>query len=471
MQPSIVWFREDLRLADNPALTAAAERGAPIVAVFILDEESAGIRPLGAASKWWLHYSLESLAQSLEAAGITLVLRRGRATDVIPHVVAESGATRVYWNRRYGAAEREVDAGLKVSLTEAGISATSFQAALLHEPWTVQTGAGKPFSVFTPFYRACLQRPHPRRDVPQPSGLVGVMDELPSDDLADWNLLPTTPDWSAGLQERWRPGEPGAHQRLNQFLEHNLVRYANGRDFPGETNTSELSPHLRWGELSPFQVWHRTNEMTNERPELAEDGAAFLRELGWREFSYNLLYYWPNLHRENFHHKFDLFPWRNTVGDDVDAREAANALRAWQRGKTGIPLVDAGMRELWHTGFMHNRVRMVVASFLTKNLLIDWRIGEQWFWDTLVDADPANNAASWQWVAGSGADAAPYFRVFNPELQANKFDPKNTYITRWVPEMLSEEESPEPIVDLKESRRRALAAYQAMSDQVAKSSE
>lgn len=469
MHPSVVWFREDLRVADNPALSAAAGLGNPIVALFVLDEESEGIRPLGAASRWWLHHSLETLAASLNRLGIELVIRRGAAASIVTEVARSVAASHVLWNRRYGAAERALDSALKQALTESGVVAQSFQAGLLNEPWTVETLAGKPFSVFTPYYRACLQRPNPRRDIPVPENAEGYRG-LSSERLADWKLLPQEPDWAQGLRERWQPGEQGGQARLQKFLEHNLVRYAEGRDIPGETNTSELSAHLRWGEVSPFQVWHRTQQVASADPRLEKSAASFLRELGWREFSYNLLYHWPDLATKNFNAKFDVFPWRNTQGTSPEDMESARALQAWKRGETGIPLVDAGMRELWQTGFMHNRVRMVAASFLTKNLLIDWRVGEQWFWDTLVDADPANNAASWQWVAGSGADAAPYFRVFNPELQASKFDPKGVYVQRWVPEIANGEPLKQPIVDLKESRNRALAAYQVMSDQVAASS-
>lgn len=461
MNSSIVWLREDLRIADNPALVAAANSGNPVTVVFILDEVSPGYRAHGAASRWWLHHSLDSLRADLADIGLKLVLRRGAAEPVLAELIAETSATAVFWNRRYGLAERDVDAQLKAALRAEGLHVESFQAGLLYEPWTLQTGAGKPYSVFTPFYRASLTKLTPRGPFPVPSDLVdaatGTSTTVASDELDSWQLLPTQPDWAAGLRDRWQPGARGAHARLEQFLSNRVDDYQAGRDFPARQSTSELSAHLRWGEISPFQVWHAVEAERNRRPVIAAAATSFIRELVWREFSYNLLFHWPHLSTENFNRKFDAFPWRNTN---------ESALRAWKTGNTGVPIVDAGMRELWHTGYMHNRVRMIAASFLTKNLMIDWREGERWFWDTLVDADPANNSASWQWVAGCGADAAPYFRVFNPELQAAKFDPEGVYIQRWVPESASLERSIEagysPIVDLKVSRDEALAAYQTM---------
>jgi deoxyribodipyrimidine photo-lyase len=434
--PTIVWLRDDLRLADNPALTAAAERGEPVVLVYVLDEVSPGIRSLGAASRWWLHHSLAALA---EAVGGSLVLRRGAAEDVIPALVAETDAGAVYWNRRYSAS-REIDARLKLVLREADLNVQSFAANLLHEPWTVTTGDGNPYRVFTPFWRACLERPV-RAPLPAPSVQWG---DAASDALADWTLLPTSPDWATGLRESWTPGEVGAHARLELFLDEGLPLY-HRRDEPAVPATSRLSPHLRFGEVSPFQLWDAAQGRH-------ANSAKFLSEVGWREFSWNILYRSPQLATENFRPAYDGFPW---------GKADPGELAAWQHGRTGIPLVDAGMRELWHTGYLHNRVRMVTASFLTKNMLVDWRVGEAWFWDTLVDADEANNPASWQWVAGSGADAAPYFRVFNPELQAAKFDPDETYLRRWIPE-LHTDAYPEPMLDLAQSRRDALAAWESV---------
>ncbi len=414
--PSIVWIRDDLRVADNPALHAAVDRGAPIVCVYVLDEESPGIRTLGGAARWWLHGSLAAFRNALESIGGRLTLRRGPADRVIRALVDETRAGAVFWNRRYGGPEREIDTALKQSLRDDGRIVQSFAANLLFEPWTIRTGQGRPFSVFTPFWRACRAAPEPRRPLPIPRLIdaIGRVD-VASDDLDDWELLPTRPDWAGGLREAWTPGSVAAHERLHDFLDEDLAEYATGRDYPAKNVASRLSPHLRWGELSPFEVWHAVRE---GRP--SGDGAAhFLTELGWREFAWHTLFHAPDLATRNWRDEFDAFPW---------PRLHPRALRAWQQGRTGMPLVDAGMRELWATGTMHNRVRMVTASYLTKNLLIDWRRGEQWFWDTLVDADAASNPFNWQWVAGSGADAAPYFRIFNPELQASKFDPAGAYV-------------------------------------------
>lgn len=438
--PSLVWFRDDLRLADNPALVAAVDRGEPIIALFVLDEESEGIRPLGGAARWWLHHSLSSLAERLTERGTTLVLRRGAAERVVTEVARESGAGAVFWNRRYGAPERAVDAALKTGLREEGLAVTSFGGSLLHEPWTVTTGSGTHYSVFTPFWRACLALPAPRAPLPDPAELPGVPRPPASDDLAAWELLPTAPDWAGGLRATWEPGEPAARRRLQTFLDDDLDGYGRARDEPAAGATSRLSPYLRWGELSPRTVWHEA---------VGREGTGrFLSELGWREFAWHTLFHFPDLATTNLRPEFDAFPWPPLDPAQLDA---------WQHGETGVPLVDAGMRELWHTGYMHNRVRMVVASFLVKNLLIDWRLGEEWFWDTLVDADGANNAFNWQWVAGSGADAAPYFRVFNPELQAKKFDPQGRYIARWAADAPDE-----PIVDLAETRKAALRAYESV---------
>ncbi len=444
--PSIVWLRDDLRVADNPALTAAVERGEAVIVVYLLDEVSLGARPLGGASRWWLHGSLRSLAHDLAELGGSLTLRHGAAADVIPALVTETGSGAVYWNRRYGAM-REVDAALKSRLRADGVEVASFGAALLHEPWTITSGSGEPYRVFTPFWRACLAAGEPRAPLPTPASIDGLT--VAGDVLDDWALLPTRPDWAEGLRESWTPGEAGAHERLAQFVEHGLPLY-HRRDEPGIEATSRLSPHLRFGEISPYQVWARVQR--GLAPEAAANRAKFLSEIGWREFSYAILFHQPQLAEVNVRRDFDAFPWQPP--------EPA-VLEAWQHGRTGIPLVDAGMRQLWASGWMHNRVRMIVASLLTKNLLIDWRIGEAWFWDTLVDADEASNAASWQWVAGSGADAAPYFRVFNPVLQADRFDPDRAYVRRWVPEV-DRPEYPRPIIDLAASRTRALAAYEAV---------
>ena len=364
--PSIVWFRDDLRVADHPALHAAIERGAPITCVYVLDEESRGIRPLGGAARWWLHGSLRALAEALEQHGGRLVLRRGPADRVIRALVDETGAGAVFWNRRYGGPERELDAGIKQALRDDGLVVESFAANLLFEPWTIRTGQGTPFSVFTPFWRACRSAPEPRHPLPAPKGANAITPaDAATDDLDDWDLLPTHPDWAGGLRDAWTPGADSAHARLGDFLDDDLPDYADGRDVPSEAVTSRLSPHLRWGELSPYEVWHAVRE----RRSGGTGASRFLTELGWREFAWHVLFHAPDLATRNWRAEFDAFPW---------PRLHPTALRAWEEGRTGVPLVDAGMRELWATGTMHNRVRMVAASFLTKNLLIDWRRGEQW---------------------------------------------------------------------------------------------
>ncbi len=449
-QPTIVWFRDDLRLADHPALREAAAADGPVIAVFVLDEESPGIRPLGGAARWWLHHSLASLADDLRAHRVPLVLRRGAASEVVPALADEVDAAGVVWNRRYGGPEREVDTEVKRMLRDAGRRAESVAGSLLFEPWTIRTGQDEPFSVYTPFWKACRRAPEPREPFPAPRNLSGPRAHPGSDDLDDWGLLPTAPDWAGGLRSAWTPGEASARRRLRAFLADDVDDYADARDRLDADGTSRLSPRLRWGELSPFQIWHAAAEARRDRPSAAQGVDVFLSELGWREFAWHVLFHAPDLATENWRRRFDAFPW-----PDLDA----DALGAWQHGRTGIPVVDAGMHELWQTGIMHNRVRMVVASFLTKNLLIHWRHGEEWFWDTLVDADAAANPFNWQWVAGSGADAAPYFRVFNPELQAQKFDPDGAYVGRWAPDA-GAFGSPEPIVDLKETRAAALAAYE-----------
>ena len=441
---SIVWLRDDLRVADNPALAAAVTRGEPVVVMYLLDEVSEEIRPLGGASRWWLHYSLEALRQQLESLGGSLVLRSGAAAVEIPRLVAETGAGAIFWNRRY-AASRAIDAALKLRLRADDVLVESFQANLLFEPWTISTGEGNPYRVFTPFWRACLESPSPRATIATPTAIT-VFDTA-SEDLDSWMLLPTSPDWAGGLRDTHTPGEDGAWERLEDFATGHLAQY-DRRDFPAEKTTSELSPHLRFGEISPFQIWERINAGVS--PALRSNADKFLREIGWREFNWHILFHFTALATDNFRSQFDAFPWQKPRPDE---------LVAWQQGRTGIPLVDAGMRELWATGVMHNRVRMVTASLLVKNLLVDWRVGEAWFWDTLVDADEASNPANWQWVAGSGADAAPYFRVFNPALQGEKFDPEHRYVAKWIPE-LGTDAYPQPIVDLGRSRKDALSAYE-----------
>jgi deoxyribodipyrimidine photo-lyase len=482
----IVWFRDDLRLADNPALREAAATGQPLCCIFILDEASEGLRPLGGAARWWLHGALTALDQSLAGAGRGggLAVHRGRADELVPHLAEQCGASAVYWNRRYGAAERRIDEAVKTDLRGRGIDATSFNGHLLYEPWTLTTGAGGPYRVFSAFWRAAAKVGPPLRPLPAPKRLLfkqaatsRVAGALTP---AELQLTPTAPDWAGGMRAAWRPGEDGAQQCLERFLDDAMPTYAAARDRPAQATTSRMSPYLRFGNISPRQVWHAAAAADAARSDAQayRSFEKFQSELGWREFSYHLLFHNPDLASRNLQAKFDRMPWRSDTA----------ALQAWQRGQTGYPLVDAGMRELWTTGWMHNRVRMVVASFLVKHLLIDWREGEAWFWDTLVDADPASNPASWQWVAGCGADAAPYFRIFNPVLQGEKFDPDGVYVKRWVPELAQlpaavvhspweatpeqlraagvtlGENYPERVVEHQHARQRALAALSATGE-------
>jgi len=460
MKPVIVWFRQDQRLADNPALSAAVQTGAPVLPLYVLDDETPGPWKMGGASRWWLHESLQELSRSLLEIGGSLVLRQGDARTVLAALADKVDAQGVFWNRCYEPFVVARDKRLKDELP----GAQSFKGSLLFEPWEVRTGAGTPFKVFTPFWRAAKVLPEPERPLPAPTSLRGI-GGVESDSLDDWGLLPQAPDWAGGLRAEWAPGEDGARKRLAAFLRR-VEGYRDGRDRPGEQATSRLSPHLHFGEISPRQVWHAIRHR-----EATGDGEKFLAELGWREFCHQLLFHHPELPSKPLDARFAPFPWR-----DDDA-----AFRRWTKGLTGVPIVDAGMRQLWQTGWMHNRVRMVVASYLIKHLGIDWRRGEAWFWDTLVDADLANNAAGWQWVAGSGADAAPFFRIFNPVLQGEKFDKKGDYVRRWVPEVaaLSDKyvhrpwqapadiragvkDYPEPLVDLADGRERALKAFRAL---------
>jgi len=462
MSVSIVWFRHDLRLSDNPALTRALETGHGIVPVFVLDEETEGVRPLGAASRWWLHHSLQALDLSLRRLGSQLILRRGPAGSVLGELATECRAASVFWNRAYDQGSRERDTRLKKELSGRGLAVESFKANLLFEPWEITTQSGGPFKVFTPFWRSCRAATAPAGTLPAPKGLPAPDNWPASEPLSSWRMLPTSPDWAGGMRAAWTPGEDGARQRLTQFLDCALQDYRDARDRPAVEGTSRLSPHLAFGEISPRQIWQAA---TTRGASAATE--KFLSEVGWREFAYHLIFHNGDLAERNFRPEFDAFPWA-----DPD-----EALAAWQGGRTGYPIVDAGMRELWATGWMHNRVRMIAASFLTKDLLIDWRQGERWFWDTLVDADLANNATGWQWVAGCGADAAPYFRVFNPVLQGEKFDPDGDYVRHWVPELadvprdaihrpweaaVPTDVYPARIVEHGAARDRALAAFQSI---------
>lgn len=469
-RPIIVWLRDDLRLADHPALHAAAKTGAPVICLYVLDE-TAG-RPLGGATRWWLAQSLRALEKSLTAIGGALTLRKGAAAKVIPDLARDSAAGAVYWNEIAQAPHQAVETQIEASLAKRGVESQRFPGDLLVPPTAIRNKEGRGLRVFTPFWRRVLAMGDPPKPLPPPKTLRAAP-PLASDVLESYGLEPSRPDWAGGLRDHWTPGEVAARVRLRDFLKTTVHGYAADRDRPDRPGTSGLSPHLRFGEISPRQVWHAARFAADAEPRLAPGIDKFLSELGWREFCRHLLFDIPSLANQNLQDGFDAFPWKHD----------AAALTAWQRGRTGYPIVDAGLRELWHTGVMHNRVRMVVASFLVKHLLIDWREGEAWFWDTLVDADAGSNPANWQWVAGCGADAAPYFRVFNPVLQGEKFDPDGAYVGRWVPELKAlppklihqpwratpielasagvelGKTYPEPIVDHARGRERALAAY------------
>ncbi len=452
---AIMWFRRDLRLADNAALDRARREHDRLLPVFIWDPEMEGAWVPGAASRWWLHHALEVLGQRLRDRGNRLIIASGDTAGELARISRASGAQAVYWNRLYEPAFVERDTALKADLREQGLTASSCGGSLLFEPWDLLKADDTPYLVFTPFWKQMQKRWIAPSAAPEPRHLAPP-DRWPATlSLPDLKLLPEL-DWADSFNERWQPGELAARRRLDDFVERTVAGYDHGRDRPGSHGTSRLSPHLHFGELSPGQV-ARALDAAGELPS-GKGRWSFLREIAWREFSAHLLFHHPELPDRALKRQFDRFPWR-------DPADYAEDLRAWQRGRTGIPMVDAGMRELWQTGWMHNRVRMVVASFLTKNLLIPWQEGAKWFWDTLVDADLANNTAGWQWTAGCGADAAPYFRVFNPVLQGQKFDPKGEYVRRWCPELASRsarelhEPTSTPMVDLKDSRRRALAAY------------
>ncbi|GFZ81498.1 deoxyribodipyrimidine photo-lyase [Rickettsiales bacterium] len=464
---AIHWFRQDLRLSDNPALTLAAKHDR-VLLVYILDDENAGEYAMGAASRWWLHHSLQSLNASLDGV---LSVYHGNPVDVLGDIADRYGVKAVYWNRCYEPWRVERDVKIKKHLKAKGIKAESANGSLLWEPWTIKKDNGDPYKVFTPFYRkGCLQAETPRELLPAPGKLRCQYDEENALGIDQLGLIPNI-RWDKQLESHWDIGEKGAHARLQQFVDKGLKYYKEGRDLPAKPYVSRLSPYLHFGEISPNQLWHTVRNIGDDK-----HIDHFCSELGWREFSYSQLYHNPGLPTKNLQPKFDAFPW---IEDEV-------LLGAWQKGQTGVSMVDAGMRELWQTGYMHNRVRMIVGSFLVKNLRLHWRHGERWFWDTLVDADLANNSASWQWVAGCGADAAPYFRIFNPVTQGQKFDPDGSYIRKFIPEiaslpdkyLFSPWEAPEhvledagikldityprPVVDLKKSRDVALEAFKSL---------
>ncbi|MEO6203665.1 MAG: deoxyribodipyrimidine photo-lyase [Nitrospirales bacterium] len=470
--PIVVWFRQDLRIKDNPALLAAHQTGHPILPLFILDKENSGEWKFGAASRWWLHESLKALNENLERK---ICFQAGSTEKIIKNLMKESGAEAIYWNRCYEPWRIASDGHIQETLQTKKIEVHTFNGALLFEPQTALKKDGTPYKVFTPFYqRGCLRKGNdPRRPSKSPKKLMlsthkGLV-------LKELDLLPTFP-WHKKLSKHWQPGEAGAQARLKAFLKSGLKQYKEGRNYPSRNNVSRLSPHLHFGEISPNKVWHAAKQRMGVEG-WRNDGETFLSELGWREFSHSLLFHFPDLPRKNLQKKFNTFPWRKDQ----------KALKRWQQGQTGYPIVDAGMRELWETGYMHNRVRMIVGSFLVKNLMLHWHLGEDWFWDTLVDADLANNSASWQWIAGCGADAAPFFRIFNPVTQGKRFDENGEYVRRFVPELKKMpmtylhnpweapekvlvdagvklgENYPLPIVKLGGSRKRALEAFSGLT--------
>jgi len=475
--PVLVWFRQDLALAGNPAWRAAIATGRPVVPVYLRSEDDDGDWPPGAASRWWLHHSLVALRKGIEAAGLALIVGVGRAAEVLPRLAAQIEGREIHWNDRAEPASRALENALEARFERDGVLVQRHTGAFLVPPGSMLTASGTPYRVFTPFWSSLLARV-PRVSPSPPRGRVAPYTRpLESDRIEELALLPE-PDWAAGLRSAWSPGGKGARQRLVELSEGIAPRYAAMRDVPSEAGTSRLSPHLHFGEVTPLEVW---SEVAGARepsgaPGVPRAAEPFLRQLAWREFAMHVLVHSPRSAHEPWNEAFRRFPWR----------EDETSLRAWQRGKTGYPIVDAGMHELWRTGWMHNRVRLIVASFLTKHLLIHWREGAAWFWDTLVDADLANNTMGWQWVAGSGTDAAPYFRVFNPTLQGKKFDPDGAYVRRWVPALrrvpppwihepwkgsplaLREagvalgETYPLPIVEHEAARERALSAYARM---------
>ncbi len=476
---SLLWFRQDLRLTDNPALLAAVRHGGPVIPVFIWSPEEEGRWPPGAASRWWLHQSLSQLDTSLRERGSRLIIRNGPTLEAIRELVKLSGVTAVYWNRRYEPTVIDRDRRVKTSLRQDGLVADSFNSSLLFEPWTVRSHQGDPYRVFSAFWKTCLAQPEPARPKDAPSHILTPRSWPTTLRLTELGLEPAI-DWTAGLNACWCPGEAGASKQLKRFLNEALTDYPAGRDRPDRVGTSRLSPHLHFGEVSVRQIWFevRGQHPVNRTRQFAHAIDSFCRELGWREFAHHLLFHFPDTPERPLREEFVTFPWNSDPKN----------LGAWQRGRTGYPIVDAGMRELWHTGWMHNRVRMVVASFLVKDLLISWQEGAAWFWDTLVDADLANNTLGWQWTAGCGADAAPYFRIFNPVSQGEKFDPNGVYVKHWIPELgklpadwvhkpwegpgsvLADAQVklgktyPRPIVDHRQARSRALEALQRVKE-------
>ncbi len=471
MNTAIVWFRSDLRLADNRALSKALHMAERVLPLYIHAPGEDDGWAMGSASRWWLHHSLSALDVSVRRLGSRLIIRHGPSLEVLRQLILETGAQYIVWNRVYEPPAIARDKAIKESLRADGLLVESFNSALLYEPWEVSRSNGEPYKVFTPYWKAVQNRGLEHSILPLPPSLPPVSTGVASLAVESLDLLPKIA-WDGGFRETWQPGEEGALSQLQEFVDSALGGYAVERDRPDHAGTSRLAPHLHFGELGPRQiVWAIRTRLASGGQSGAE---SFVRELGWREFAHHLLFHFPHTTESPLNERFVSFPW---------SEPRAEPMQAWQRGKTGIPLVDAGLRELWHSGWMHNRVRMVVASFLVKNLRIHWLEGARWFWDTLLDADLANNTLGWQWVAGCGADAAPYFRIFNPVLQGERFDPDGDYVRRWVPELARLParfihqpwqapaailkscgvtlglDYPYPIVDLKASREQALEAF------------
>ena len=478
--PAIVWFRQDLRLQDNPALHAALARGSAIIPLFILDDAGDARWPTGGASRWWLHHSLAALDTALRERGSQLILAVGDATAVLRETGRTVGAGAIFWNRRYEPAAVARDATMKAEFTAAGLNAKSFNGALLNEPHTITNKQGRPFQVFTPYWRHCLTLPmSPPLKLAAGEKISPPAQWPKSLPLAELQLLPRV-RWDAGFAQAWQPGEASAAKRLRTFAASAMENYGDARNLPGVDGTSMLSPALHFGEISPRQIWAAVKARSRDTGVFPPSNGAriFLSEIGWREFAHHLLFHFPTTPERPLREEFARFAW---AGDPGGAK-----LRAWQRGRTGYPIVDAGMRQLWATGWMHNRVRMIVASFLVKHLRLSWTHGAAWFWDTLVDADLASNTLGWQWSAGCGADAAPYFRIFAPVLQGQKFDGDGAYVRRWVPELAQVpaehihapwaapadvlaaagvrlgENYPKPIIDHATARTEALAALKQL---------
>ncbi|MDP3533254.1 MAG: deoxyribodipyrimidine photo-lyase [Alphaproteobacteria bacterium] len=463
---ALFWFRDDLRLQDNPGLFKAINQADRLILIYILDETTPSSEQLGGASKWWLHQSLQKLQQDLEQKGQRLILKKGNPTEILNKLVHDQKIESVFWNRSYTPHSIARDTSIKTDLKSKNINVHTFPGNVLIEPFNVKNKSEKPYLVFTPFYKSYLMHPFLGEEPFNiPPHLPQCFDTLSSLSLDALGLLPQGLNWADRFPDYWIAGEKGAWTRLHNFLSEDLQKYRLNQDL--SQKTSLLSPYLRWGEISVRRLYHELTHLSIKTPSLSSVISAFQRELIWRDFASHLLYHFPNTVTENHKPQFNAFPW--IQHDDY--------FKAWTKGKTGYPIVDAGMRQLWQTGFMHNRVRMIVGSFLVKHLLIDWRFGERWFWDTLLDADLASNIMNWQWVAGSGADASPYFRIFNPLLQAQKFDPKVQYIKEWVPELRDVNDKailemdhlfeytkgvyPRPIVKHEDARNRALLAYKS----------